>query len=182
MFFLKILNKSTAYAGKGWKTWKLVCCEPVSLVNLHPVGSDLTLFVFSGKAQHERIGERPALAAEVSDILDFYTHLFHDFTPDGILGAFAALHEACDYTVSAIGEPYIMGKEKLVSFGNSCNYRRRENRIVYTAALGAHLGPFGPGILHGGTAGWAEFPAFMPAADMKGTSDYSEHLPPYCSI
>ena len=62
MLFLKILDKSTAYAGKGWKVRELICCEPVGLVNLHPVGFDLTRFVFSGKAQHEGIGKGPALA------------------------------------------------------------------------------------------------------------------------
>jgi len=182
MFFLKILDKSTAYAGKGWKIWKLVCCEPVCLVNLHPVGFDLTRFVFSGKAQHEGIGKGPALASEVADVLDLYTHLFHDFPPDCILGALAALHKACDYAVAAVSEPHIMGKEKLVSFGNSCNYRRRENRIVYAAALGAHLGPLGFGIFHRSSTGWAEFPALMPAADMESPAHYSEHLAADSSI
>ncbi len=75
-----------------------------------------------------------------------------------------------------------MGKKKLVPIADSCDHGRREHRIVYAAALGAYLGPLGFGIFHRSSTGWAEFPAFMPAADMESPAHYSEHLAADSSI
>ena len=182
MVFLEVLDQSPAYAGKGWKLRELVGREPACLVYLHPVGSHFARVVFGSEAQHEGVGEWPALASEVAYVLDLDLHLFHDFPPDCILCALAALHKACDNAVAAVGEPDIVGQEQLVSLGHSCDYSRRENWVVDAAASGADLGPFCLGIFHGGTAAWAELPAFMPAADMESAAYYCEHLPAHCSV
>ena len=58
--------------------------EPAGIGELFFLEGDVAAFIFGGEAQHELCGEGPALAAEVTDVLDGETCLFAHFAGDGL--------------------------------------------------------------------------------------------------
>lgn len=68
--------------------------EPFGLLYLLLLHLDLSTLVVGREAEHQLRRERPALAAEITDVTDAEMRLFVDLTSHRLLGRLACLHEA----------------------------------------------------------------------------------------
>ncbi|MCY1372429.1 hypothetical protein D9M69_596340 [compost metagenome] len=68
--------------------------EPLRILDLIDLHDDLAGRIFGMEAEHQRMRERPALAAQVLQVLDLDPHLFAHLARHALLDRLARLDEA----------------------------------------------------------------------------------------
>ena len=88
----------------------IVPVEPTSFDQLLFLDIDFSTLIFGGEGQHQLVGERPALAPSIANILDGNPRLLQNLSADGMFGSLAHLHEASDAGVDVLVALQVTGQ------------------------------------------------------------------------
>src|SRR3989304_10354239 len=77
---------------------KIVHAEPSRIFNLRVVARDLTPCIRGREPDHQRMGKRPRLTAEIFDVFDRNAHFFFHLSHDRLFERLAGLHKPSENT------------------------------------------------------------------------------------
>src|SRR5262249_6174051 len=132
---------------------------------------DLAGGVARDKADHQLVGERPGLAAEVANAVDLEPDFLFYLAGDGFLERFARLDEAREHAEEAIREGPIAGEQELVRAPpNEHDDGWTESREAEQSAARAQLGALGRRMDGRLAAPTAEPMRLIPDQDLSGAT------------
>jgi branched-chain amino acid aminotransferase len=138
------------------------------LGDLRRVDADLAAGVFGGEADHQRVGERPRLAADVAHVGDLDPHLLTDLAADRLLERLARLDEAGERAEEPRRQVVAAPEEHPVAPPHEDDHRRRDAREAGEATPRAAPCELARGLLAGGAAAAAETVGAAPFEDVEG--------------
>src|SRR5690606_9403626 len=99
-----VLDELARDAEATGKLRQVLRIEPLGVRKLRRIGLQLAAGVLRAERDHQRVGERPALAAEVAQPVDLDADLLAHLAAHGFLDGFAGLEEACERAVHVRAE------------------------------------------------------------------------------
>src|SRR5215203_68997 len=113
---------------------EVVCGVPASVFDLTGFRSQVATHVICGKADHERVRERPGLAPEVPDIRDLDPDLLLYLADDGLFYRLAWLDEARQHAVEFLRKSWRVCQQYPIPSLDEDDGRRAEARKVHHPA------------------------------------------------
>src|SRR6185436_600222 len=101
---------------------------PVRLGDLRRVDAQLAARVLGGETDHQRVGERPRLAAEVAHLAELDAHLLADLAAHRLLERLAGLHESRERAVEPGRQVVAAAEQHAVAAPHQNDDRRRDAR------------------------------------------------------
>src|SRR5262249_13625483 len=129
-----------------------------------------------GEPDHQRVGERPGLATEVTQVGQADPRLFEDLAMDRLLQRLARFDEAGERGVHAGGETPAAGEEHLFFPLHEDDDRPREAGEAEETAGGAAFRPLAARVFGRRAAATAELVAAVPLDDLGGPSGEGEQV------
>ena len=77
---------------------------------------DFSARIFGRKANHELVGKRPTLTAEVADILHFQARFFANLPSERLLKRFAVLYKAGNARIDILIALHVARQQDLIAF------------------------------------------------------------------
>ncbi len=155
---------------------QLIDAKPARILDLVFLHDDFATGIFGVEAEHQRMRERPALAADVVQVLhldaDFLAHLARH----AMLHRFARLDEAGQGAVDARDEARRTGQQDLVPTRDQHDHARRDARIVLRLAAVATHRSLSRQLARRRTAAATEAMLGVPGADLRGVRQHAESL------
>ena len=111
--------------------------EPAGVLDLRLLRADLSRVPVGHEADHQRVRERPGLAAEVADVPHLDPHLLAHLAGDRLLQRLARLDETGERAVDAGGEVGGAGEQELLPALDAHDHGRRDAGELLQAAARA---------------------------------------------
>ena len=147
------------------------------------IDHELSAGVDGCEADHEGVGERPGLAAEIADIFDPNTYLLENFSFHRLFQGFSRFHKASQDAVNSRGKVAGSSHEQLAAALYQDDNRRRQAGKMEQTALGTFFGPLGFPAPEGNSATPAKSMSPVPVYDLHSPAGKPEevliHAPVY---
>lgn len=117
--------------------------EPAGRHDLDAVDPELAPRILADEPEHQRVGERPWLGADVREVLHPHATLLGELALHCVLECLARLNEAGDRRVHSRGKPRGASKQALVAPPDQDDHRWREPWVDRRAAACTDTGVFG---------------------------------------
>src|SRR5258708_18853166 len=111
--------------------------EPRGFDDLVRLRADLAAGVLRREANHQRVGERPRLAAKVANVAQLEGDFLANLARDGLFERFAWLDEAGQHAEEAVSKGSIARQQELVAPLNEHDHRGAESGKAEPAAARA---------------------------------------------
>ncbi len=91
--------------------------EPARIIDFVCLDTQFPARILGGISHHQRMRERPGLAAEILDIVHAQPHFFHDLAVNGFFQVFSRLHKTSQGGVArrCIGVEWLASKIRFLS-------------------------------------------------------------------
>ena len=94
---------------------KIVDIKPARFLQFFFLNMDFSARIFGRKANHELVGKRPTLAAEVADILHFQARFFANLPSERLLKRFAVLYKAGNARIDILIALHVARQQDLIA-------------------------------------------------------------------
>src|SRR5215204_2956493 len=163
-----------AYLGRQLR--EVVCGVPAGVFDLTGFRSQVATRIICGKADHERVRERPRLAPEVPDVRDLDADLLAHLADDGLFYRLAWLDEAREHAVESLRKSWRVCQQYPIPSLDEDDGCRAEARKVHHPAPCTPHRKLSRHPLCLATAAPAEPVRLMPADDLLRPARHPEEV------